>query len=240
MGHFPNDKNLSQTLIPSQELSIVLSRLDPVQQPCAYKCGLWSSDCLGSKSWLCHLQAEIMLVKHSSSVWHIRGVCQMSDISIITAFQLGFLVHISLYFLTIAQILGFFKLMLFPFLECRFFFDWKFHFFFFLTSSSNLPSWWHLHPPGFSKFLFSPLCFYRPWAFNPLSPYYLPLLSPKVSSTMPGILLSHQKLFAKWIYKMLSRHLCSFLPPLSPSCPPIDSSLSFSPPAYPQPLQANL
>lgn len=131
MGHFPNDKNLSQTLIPSQELSIVLSRLDPVQQPCAYKCGLWSSDCLGSKSWLCHLQAEIMLVKHSSSVWHIRGVCQMSDISIITAFQLGFLVHISLYFLTIAQILGFFKLMLFPFLECRFFFDWKFHFFFF-------------------------------------------------------------------------------------------------------------
>lgn len=131
MGHFPNDKNLSQTLIPSQELSIELGCLDPVQQPCAYKCGLWSSDCLGSKSWLCHLQAEIMLVKHSSSVWHIRGVCQMSDISIITAFQLGFLVHISLYFLTIAQTLGFFKLMLFPFLECRFFFGWKFLFFFF-------------------------------------------------------------------------------------------------------------
>lgn len=162
-----------------------------------------------------------MLVKHSSSVWHIRGVCQMSDIIIITAFQLGFLVHISLYFLTIAQTLGFFQLMLFLFLECHFFFDWKFLFFFFM-SSSNLPSWWHLLPPGFSKFLVFPLCFYRSWAFNPLSLYYLPLLSPKVSSTMPGILLSHQKLFVKWMYKMLSRHLCSFFPLLSPSCPPID------------------
>lgn len=95
-------------------------------------------------------------------------------------------------------------------------------FFFFFMSSSNLPSWWHLLPPGFSKFLVFPLCFYRSWAFNPLSLYYLPLLSPKVSSTMPGILLSHQKLFVKWMYKMLSRHLCSFFPLLSPSCPPID------------------
>lgn len=92
--------------------------------------------------------------------------------------------------------LGFFKLMLFPFLECSFSFFSTGKFQFFLKPYSNSPSWWHLLPPDLDKLLFSPLCIHWPGVFNPLSPCCLPHPTPKVSSTVHGTLGSHQKLLS--------------------------------------------